>query len=51
MFLAFKNGVKNMQTEGYNGARTVCILRRPQKYDEISKFFFEHTKVNLESKF
>ena len=23
MFLAFKNGVKNIQTVGYNGARTV----------------------------
>ena len=26
-FLAFKNWVKSIQTAGYNGARTVCILR------------------------
>ena len=27
MFLAFKNGVKSVQTTGYNGARTVTMDR------------------------
>ena len=26
MFLAFKNGVKSIQTAGYNGAGTVCTF-------------------------
>ena len=25
-FLAFKNGVKSIQTAGYNGARTVYVI-------------------------
>ena len=28
MFLAFKNGVKSIQTAGYNGTRTVDYIKK-----------------------
>ena len=34
--LALKNGVKNIQTAGYNGARTVNTNSKTQNVEEVS---------------
>ena len=41
MFLAFKNGIKSMQTAGYNGA---CIVVLVCWFD--SKGFIQHTPAS-----
>ena len=44
MFLVFKNGLKSIQTAGYNGVRTVCklILGNTQNKDvSIYKMIWE----------
>ena len=42
MFLAFKNGVKSIQTGGYNGARTVVLV-----YWFDCKGFIQHKSIGL----
>ena len=43
MVLVFKNGVKSIQTSGYNGARTVDIMKGLEK---VSKSDFQ-SQVNV----
>ena len=58
-FLAFKNGVKSIQTAGYNGARTVYVLNCIHLWDDdikncftrfLQTFFYKISQCFFDSK-
>ena len=53
MFLAFQNGVKNIQTAGYNGARTVygiCCIFQLQKRIVVATIIGGNTVLTVKSR-